>query len=261
MRLTTIHLVYFSATFTTRKIARMLAETFGLPVIQHDITREAPDEDIVLDKPGDLLIAGVPVYAGRVPALASDALRRFKGHGTPAIAVCVYGNRDYDDALLELKDIIEDNGFKTIAAGAFVAQHSIFPQVGNGRPDTKDELQIKRFAHECQEKLASVEDPSALSEPKVKGHKPYKKPQGVPLHPEGDADTCTRCGTCAKECPTHAIPLEKPYKTDGKRCISCGHCIAICPQRSRRYTGLLYKTFGGIFAKSNSKRKEPEWFL
>lgn len=38
--------------------------------------------------------------------------------GTPAIAVCVYGNRDYDDALIELKDAIEANGFKTVAAAA-----------------------------------------------------------------------------------------------------------------------------------------------
>ena len=70
--------------------------------------------------------------------MAVDAFEKIKGDKTPAVLVCVYGNRNYDDALLELKDISEANGFVPIAAGAFIARHSIFSDVAVGRPDKED---------------------------------------------------------------------------------------------------------------------------
>ncbi|NMA72898.1 MAG: hypothetical protein GX963_01795 [Bacteroidales bacterium] len=45
----------------------------------------------------ELVIFGFPVYAGRIPQLCVPALNKFKGKNTPAIIVCVYSNRDYDD--------------------------------------------------------------------------------------------------------------------------------------------------------------------
>ena len=53
-----------------------------------------------LEVPGWVpLLAVVPVYGGRVPAIAIQRLRALKGQGGPAIAVVVYGNRAYEDAL------------------------------------------------------------------------------------------------------------------------------------------------------------------
>lgn len=260
MKIDNIHLVYFSAAFTVRKTVRELASCFGVKTTVHDITCNAPAEDIILNEK-DLLVIGMPVYAGRIPASAAGAIDRFKGTGTPAIAVCVYGNRDYDDALIELKDIIEANGFKAIAAAAFVAQHSIFPEVGAGRPDEEDLVKIRSFALSCKEKLASAEGTGSFAELHVKGNRPYRAPGNVPLHPSADRKSCTLCGTCARLCPAKAIPEEKPYLTDSSRCISCGHCMAVCPQKCRRYRGLLYKIAGKRFIKDNSSRKEPEMFL
>lgn len=62
------------------------------------------------------------------------------------MAVVVYGNRDYEDALLELHDILSENGFVVVAAGAFVARHSIFPDVAAGRPDRDDLDRMAEFA-------------------------------------------------------------------------------------------------------------------
>ena len=103
---------------------------------EYDITRSAPGAEVTMGD-GDLLVVGMPVYSGRIPASALPALRKFRGNGTPAVVVCVYGNRDYDDALLELTDVVGENGFR-VAAAAFVAAHSIFPQVGTNRPDEED---------------------------------------------------------------------------------------------------------------------------
>ena len=72
----------------------------------------------------DIVIVGVPVYAGRVPNVLLKYLNTMSGNGALAIAVVLYGNRNYDDALLELKDILEANGFKVIAGGAFIGEHA-----------------------------------------------------------------------------------------------------------------------------------------
>ena len=123
MKITT---VYFSATYTTHRIVGHLAKRLSEEITECDITNIAPAENVIIPK-DELLIVGIPVYAGRVPEMAVERIRQFKGKGTPAIAVAVYGNRDYDDALLELSDLLADNGFQVISAGAFIAQHSILP--------------------------------------------------------------------------------------------------------------------------------------
>lgn len=41
-----------------------------------------------------------------------------------AIPIVLFGNRNYDDALIELRNLLEEDGFNTIAAGAFVGEHA-----------------------------------------------------------------------------------------------------------------------------------------
>lgn len=260
MEITNISLVYFSATYTTRKIVREIAQQMACNITEHDITNTAPAQDVILDSENTLLIVGVPVYAGRVPHIAIDALNKFKGHDTPAIVVCVYGNRAYDDAMLELKNMVEANGFKTIAAGAFIAQHSIFPKVAENRPDNEDIKKLNDFGHHCADIIFKLENPNLLPELKVKGNKPYKVPGNIPVHPTGNEKKCEKCGICAKLCPVLAIPPAEPYKTDTRKCISCGRCTVACPQKSRHFKGLLYKIARWKFTKDNTKRKEPEYF-
>lgn len=256
MKISTINLVYFSATYTTKKVVKLIAGHSNLPIEEYDITRNSPDTDLTLPK-DDLLIVGMPVYAGRIPAEAAKALQKFKGNHTPAIIVCVYGNRDYDDALLELKDIVTNNGFKVISAGAFIAQHSIFPVVGRNRPDEEDNALIKYFANRSFELLQTLTDTKTLPDIKVKGNTPYKQPGEIPLKPKGN-NKCNQCGSCVKLCPTQAIPQDTPRKTNKNLCISCGRCIVVCPQNARHFGGLLYKLAGSKFVKANSARKEPE---
>lgn len=255
MKIENINLVYFSATNTTRRVVRHIAEQMQGSKKGYDITRTTPEAEIVMGS-SDLLVVGMPVYSGRIPAIALPALGKFKGNGTPAVIVCVYGNRDYDDALLELKDVVEANGFKVVSAGAFIAQHSIFPKVGLNRPDEKDLELIKEFADKSTALIAATSDVSALPEITPKGNRPYKVPGNLPLQPKG-CKQCTGCGTCVKQCPAQAIALETPRKTDKSKCISCGRCITVCPENARNYGGFIYKMAGAMFLRSFSARKEP----
>ena len=47
----------------------------------------------------------MPVYAGRVPALAVERLKGMKTSGVKCVIVAVYGNRAYEDALVEMQDV------------------------------------------------------------------------------------------------------------------------------------------------------------
>ena len=93
-----------------------------------------------------LCIIAVPVFAGRVPDIAAERLRKIQGHGATAVLAAVYGNRAFEDALLELQDIVGENGFRCIAGISAVAEHSIARQFGAGRPDLQDAQELKDFA-------------------------------------------------------------------------------------------------------------------
>ena len=247
--------IYFSATNTTKRYIESFAVALKRPIdidinLADNLSAQLPDIT-----PEDLVIVASPVYGGRVPSQVSSRLKELKGNQTKAIAMVVYGNRDYDDALLELTDILSDTDFEVIGAGAFIGRHSIFPKVASSRPDNKDLRALSNFANECRR----VIETGKKGELKVKGNRPYKKAAGVPLHPSGDPKVCNRCGKCVEKCPVDAIKAEEPYLTDGSICISCGRCIYVCPKQIRKYSGLKYKMIGSVFTAAFSKRKEAEF--
>ena len=187
-------------------------------------------DDVSLGSDGDLLIVGVPSYAGKVPEMAVRSLRRFLGNNTPAIIVSVYGNRAYDDTLIELKDLMESHGFKLLSAAAVIAQHSIFPKIAEGRPNADDMEKLHEFASKSRELLIQIPKMSAVSRLMVKGNRPYRDNKPIPLHPEGSKGKCISCYACVKMCPVGAITMKEPYKTNEKKCISCGRCVVVCPE-------------------------------
>ncbi len=243
---------FFSPSDTTRKYAKAMTDAFGEESQLIDLTHGPCEiESELVDGDTALLIS--PVYAGRIPAMAADLFRQIDGHGMKAIVAVVYGNRDYDDALLELADIAAEGGFEVIAAGAFIAQHCIFPKVANGRPDASDIAVAADFIKRAKES-------GKLDISTIKGNRPYKTPGEVPLRPQTDEKECRSCGVCAHECPTGAIdPVT--LTTDKDKCITCCRCIAVCQSHARKFKGLMYATVGKIFCAQNSKRREPELFL
>lgn len=129
MKIKRVRLIYFSATNTTqtvvRRIGAKLSECLDVPVQENDFTLPKAREQDILCQSEELAVVGVPVYAGRVPNKLLPYVRdAIHGSDTLAVPVVLYGNRDYDDALIELRDVLESNGFRTIAGAAFVGEHS-----------------------------------------------------------------------------------------------------------------------------------------
>ena len=238
----------------------MLAHKLGFPTDEYDVTTHIPSSPISCG-PKDLLVVGVPVYAGRIPQKAAQALKMFQGSDTPAVLVAVYGNRAYDDALLELKDTVVQQGFIPTSAAAFIAQHSMFNEVATHRPDQVDELKILDFAQKSKQLLFDLPTIQQAGELIVPGHKPYKVPGSMPVYPFGD-DKCIDCGRCIRLCPEQAIP-SNPRDTHTDLCIKCGRCMHICPTGSRHLVakGMDIQAIRTQFAATNSARKEPEFFF
>lgn len=274
-----ITVICFSPTRNSIKIAEAVAAGMDTAVNDRkrairtiDLTLDRSDGPITLES-GGTVVLGAPVYAGRV---APEAVRRMKrihaagGAAIPAIITVTYGNRDYEDALLELSDLAVSLGLKPVAAGAFIGEHSYStPEmpIAEGRPDTLDLADARIFGAECRRKLDS---PEAFAPFSIKGNRPYKMPAGIQSKENGSpariqvpvtADGCPLCGECAAVCPTGAIVLDtgKTGKvlTDPEKCIRCCACVKACPAGMRTYS----TPFAAILHEKFSARREPETFM
>ena len=115
--------MYWSATGTTRTVvtavAGKMAEELGLTLKEYDFTLPAARQGAPEFGPEDVVVFGTPTYAGRVPNVLLKYLATVKGNGAAAVPVVTFGNRAFDDSLIELRDILADNGFRPFAAAAF----------------------------------------------------------------------------------------------------------------------------------------------
>ena len=147
MEIRNVTSIFFSPTGSTRRLVSMLSKTFPSKPREVDITPYT-QRGLCMDfGPDDLVLFGVPVYGGRIPSPAVQTLRRMQGSRTPAVLVAAYGNREYDDALLELADIAAANGFIPFAAAALIAEHSIMLPSPPDGPTHRMRKKSKRSAH------------------------------------------------------------------------------------------------------------------
>ena len=255
-----VHLIYFSPTHTSHTVGKAIAKGTGISqIIETDLTYCAPDNPVVVER--CLCVVAVPVYGGRVAETAMQRLEWISGKESPVVPVVVYGNRDYEDALLELTDWTIEHGFVPVAGAAFVGEHSYSRPdrpVAANRPDA-DDLQVATLLGiEVMKCVAEVAEPNRLPGLKVKGNRPYKvKGNKTPQAPVVNEELCTQCGLCAGICPVGAIAVGEESVSDAESCIKCCACVKGCPQNARifdtPFTDFLFKNF--------SARREPELFF
>ena len=148
-----IHQITFSPTGGTRRVSELLCK--GITDKSHTTELCTKEKDFIPPSiaTDDLAVISMPVYAGRVPALAVERLKKIKSSGAKCIIIAVYGNRAYEDALVEMQDIATETGFQVVAAVAAIAEHSICREYATGRPDDADARELASLGVAIFEKI------------------------------------------------------------------------------------------------------------
>ena len=296
MKIESVKVIIFSPTGNSKKVAEALAKGIQAPTEYVDLTPPSARTQQYKEFNDELAIISVPVYAGRVPTEAAYRIRRLTGkkepygrkraNKTPAVIVVTYGNRAYEDALRELGDIVSEVGFKPIAAGAFICEHSwSVPEkpTAHGRPDFEDLAKAEEFGKKIREKYASVDNIESLSSVTTPGTNPYMLSMrgnlswydfGELSTPYTNEEQCKKCEKCVDVCPTAAIRIKNVVSnpspkigynvllvsTDDNSCIWCCACVRNCPTGARVMRPRMLQSQESL-SKNYPERKEPETYL
>ncbi|MBE0530433.1 MAG: 4Fe-4S binding protein [Rhodospirillales bacterium] len=266
MNIERLKLVYFSPTGTTRAVAQAIARGIAPRVLDViDITKPDARTHPLPTHEDDLLVVAVPVYMGRVPDLLGEWLNAIQADGTPTVCVVVYGNRVYDNALLELNDIVRGRGCVPVASAAYVGEHSFSnaeTPVAPGRPDKDDLAHAEAFGRQIRAKLLALPPSSKIQGVAVPGAHPYG---GVTTLWNVDFievnALCPQCGVCAEVCPVGAIDPQDSARIDQVKCITCCACIKNCPQDARTMKPGPVKDAAIRLNRFCKEQKKPEYFL
>ena len=268
MKTNKTYLSYFSATHTSRKVGRAVASGCCSSSDFEELNGTFNAVQPIKLQTQDLLIVAVPVYGGHVAPIALERLRALQGNQTPAVAIVVYGNRDFETAAVQLQDFLQERGFKIVGAAAFVGEHSYSTTahpIAPHRPNSKDLLDAQKFGESIRQKLDDMAVPTTVNaedlicpdsgEENLQGFRTFiqqcqaqakAQPKApVKLIPTVDTTVCTACGACVHVCPTQAIDDKHPEITDADKCIKCCACVKACPQQARS----LATPFGPVLSK------------
>ncbi len=242
--------IYFSPTGGTKKTVDAMAAALGTQTVAYDVTADlnpAP-HTFAAD---DFVIFGMPVYGSRVPRVAAARIAGFQGSQTPCIVAAVYGNVRVGDALLELADIAQAQGFAVKGGAAVIARHT-FGDIQADRPNADDLAADMAFARKAAHSPAG----KPISLP---GNRPYRDGgNGGGFRPL-TTQACTACGLCVQSCPVQAIAAD--CKTIGNHCISCFRCIRLCPVHAKTVDTESYLDWAANFSEKFKDRRENEYFL
>ena len=210
----------------------------------------------------DIVIVGVPVYAGRIPNLIMPFIKEcIKGGGALGVPMVCYGNRSFDNALAELAVLMKENDFQIAGAAAVVSEHSFVPELAAGRPNQEDLEQIRRYAEKILDGMEKIENVIAIipGDPKADSYYIPLKEDKTPAKflkatPQIDRQRCNSCGHCVSLCPMNSIDANS-FEVTGI-CIKCQACIKGCAKEARYFEQEDFLSHKKMLKECYNDRKE-----
>ncbi|MBR0092706.1 MAG: EFR1 family ferrodoxin [Lachnospiraceae bacterium] len=271
MQIKAIHAVFFSPVGHTKntvlRIAYTLADLLHCDVREDDYTLPAQRQEKRFYDNEDLVVFGVPVYAGRIPNKILPFVQTlFEGNRTPAVAMACFGNRSYDEALKEIGKELSAHGMVPFAAAACVTPHVMSNILGAGRPDASDLEKEQTWIRQIFQQLKEAKTSGELHKVRVAPKEevgPYYRPleeDGTPADflkekPVTDTEKCDLCGICASCCPMGSIDREDITKTPGI-CIKCHACIRKCPTGAKSFDSVSLASHIRMLEKNFARKAE-----
>ncbi len=241
--------VYFSPTGNSKKYAMAAVNAICEKVEEIDVTVMPSDGEFTAE---DFVVFAVPVYAGRVPNVARERLERFKGDNTPCILIATFGNREFDDALLEMADMFSNQGFIIKGAAGVIGRHT-YGEIQVDRPNESDLEACSKFA------LEASKSSSNWPEFNIPGNRPYREGVAKGSHHPTINENCIKCGLCVRACPVQAIGED--CISVSEKCISCFRCIRNCPVSGKEIVTEEYIKFATDFTEKLKERRENQFFF
>lgn len=247
MKIKTVWAVYFSPAGSTKNIAvssgKLLAAELGADFKEIDFTLPAAREETYHFSQEELVIFAMPVYAGKIPNKMLPYVKDgFSADGSALIALSVFGNRAFDNALSELRAVLENSGF-ICAAGAGLASRHVFSKIlGKNRPDSNDGALLNEFLKNISAALKSSANVPHAEDFPGDADAAYYTPLGtdskpakfLKAKPKTDMNKCTDCKICANVCPLSSISFDTVNEVPGI-CIKCQACVLKCPENAKYF--------------------------
>lgn len=273
MEISKVHAVFFSPTGNAKKVICTVADAvgaaLGVPVAYDDFTLPQARQETRSYGPGDLVVFGTPTYAGRIPnKLLPFVQSGFQGNGALAVPVAVFGNRSYDNALMELRNELEAHGFHTVAAAGVPTEHVFSAKLATGRPNETDKQALAAFAAQAAEHIAGMKAIPAPVQVRGEFPAPYYTPLGtdgkpavfLKAKPKTREDLCTKCGLCVRSCPMGSISAEDPSLVQGI-CIKCQACVKKCPVGAKYFDDPAFLSHVAMLEQNYTRPTELETFF
>lgn len=197
MEIKRVHIAHFSPTGTTKRTLRAVAEGFGCSELSETDWADPKSRAAILKiGPDELVIAGMPVYYGRIPSLFHEGLP-LRGEGTPFVP----GLRCTATGIT----IRAGSGTQNARRGGGVRDARCRRVRGAALPQSRyGPWAPRRFrsrGHEAFRQCSAGQGgglAGSMPPLSVPGAFPYKEYKPTPFAPELlDAETCIRCGLCA----------------------------------------------------------------
>ncbi len=245
----TYTLLTFSPTGQSKACALAVANATKQEFVEFDVThfiqRRKP-----LALADTTLIVAYPVYGGRVPVLFAEYLAKsVTCTNCKAVAIATFGNRAFEDALVEMEDILFAKGVPLIGAASLGCQHSYTDKVGSKRPDIEDFQLLDRLAVYLSGKTGTISPP---------GNRPYKMDMPVadpPYMPKPKVEGWIIPDQLYALCPTGALA-----KRDPALCIHCCACIQLS-KHELQMDNPWFTNFTSFLEQSFQKRVDSELYL
>jgi flavodoxin/ferredoxin len=239
-----IAVVYFSQTGNTGKVAQAIARGLEKSGAQADLMRlEKTDPESL--SAYDLVGFGMPVFYYKPPFNVPWFINRMRGmEGKSAFAFLTEGGHA-SNTFLRLAKQLGLKGMTLVGAFKCLGYDTYPPFIGKdrclGHPDAQELADAEAFGATLRSKRERIKAGETEHIPVFQKENDRFSRLAVILtrpilyfvSPRKVVNTakCTRCGECAKNCPTENIDLE-PFPKFRRRCIYCYGCERVCPVRA-----------------------------